>query len=599
MEKLTKNNNDLMSDEVVVELMNKNVSEMTTKEKNLVKSGIAKYLGETGQVLKTSNNKAFLDLECKAVNKMNGDLYAMVVSNNDECFFEVKEKGRKFKPEIFKNVFLEYNNIKAVGDSFLQYKNGVYKQMSEQEMKVLVQSKLEYSDLDPSWVKSAVEIIRHDEKTFVSYEKFLSDWNIEGNIINTKNCLLRVNFKNGNIEVLKHNPDVLSTIQLNVDYDSKKNDLTNWNKFINTSLNTDSERMLLQEVFGYHLINHLAGGEGQAFFVLDGEGGNGKGTFERIKNEILGSENVNFEKSKNVFDSGNQNQFYGFGMVNKLSISIGETGTELKNLELPKALSGDDDQEIEIKNQMKTIKFKFKGKLTMSVNRKTRIRDSSKGVKRRIIFIKMDNNITEQIIDLDTLLRNEKQAIFNWALEGLSRLIKNGWKWTKPQSHFDCFNKHFEHSDNFLSFVRKHIVSGTTTSILKTDIFSLMNSEFGNIYKKRDDLYENFEKTLLDEGIIFESKKVRCESVFEPNKDKKVSMGYYGLKYVESKECIEPEVIKPDIEYIRNNIGKLDLGQLEILQGEIMKRIQVEKAKDQFVKEAEALIKQEQQKIEM
>lgn len=507
----------------------------------------------------TGNNKEDLLEEIKE-NKLD---YAkkgkyQIVTMTNEKWFMMTQKGRTFLSVPFANHLLSKYIIYCVDDKFYIYSKGYYKTINDSSINFLIEKELlkfKYEDIKDNWLKEVTSRIKN--RTHYTIEQFNNEFNIEKNIINVKNGLIKFDFKTGEYNFLNHDKSLKSTIQLNVEYNKNNKNLNNWNKFLNTSLNTKEERMFLQEIMGYLLINHL-NNNGQNFYCFHGEGGNGKGTLFRLFNEILSNKNVADCKSKMLTNTDKQNQFYGFQFINKLLIAISETNYDFEDLSLVKQLSGGDYQKVEKKGLNDTFDFEFKGKVIFSTNNKIKFRDTSTGVKRRVKFLVIDNKIKNTISNLDERLKEEKNSIFIWCLEGLKRLIKNDFKHTLPLSHFKVFEDYMEHSNNYLKFVRNHIVVGGE-GIIKSEVIDLFNMQYGNIYKDKDKLYESFEKELKNEKINFEFKKTRTKSHLTNNP--KVTMSYINIGFVEHKEEKTSNVSNEEIK-----TDKLEVYKQKILQ---------------------------------
>jgi P4 family phage/plasmid primase-like protien len=521
----------------------------------------------------SGNNKADLLEEVKENNRYSNKThkYQIVTMSNEE-WFRITSNGRSFLSEIFSDYICKHYKIYNCEGNLYIYDSGYYKNISKSALESLIEKtfrKLEYTDFKTNWTNETIQ--RIESKTYISLDKFDSIFNIYENIINVKNGIIKFDFKTGEFEFLKHDEKYKITIQLDVEYNPDCKNLFNWDKFLSTSLNTDKERMFLQEIGGYSLINHL-NNNGQNIYCLHGEGGNGKGTFRRILNSILGSRNYTDCKASQLTNSDKQNQFFGFQFKNKLLLGTTETNYDFKDFSLLKALSGGDRQSIEMKGTNELNDYFFNGKIILSTNNKIKIYDTSKGTKRRIKFLEMDNDIKNTISDLDKRLSSEKESIFVWFLDGLKRLIKNNFIHILPDSHYEIFNMYMEHSNNFLRFVRNHIKIGK--AIMKTEIFKLFQEQYGNIYRNKDELYLNFEKELKNENINFEVRRYNGVKSFFDGQEKNTT-AYIGIEYVEHKEeeykeentninpstSIDHNVV---LDYIRNCIHDEKIGEIEI-----------------------------------
>jgi putative DNA primase/helicase len=437
--------------------------------------------------------------------------------------------------------FLSKHSIYTVEKDVYIYKSGVYQYVSDNILKAMIENEFEKKGISKChWIKESLEKIKL--KTTVSVDKFNSLFDKNPNIINVKNGIIEL--KDNKVIFKEHDPKYLTTIQLNVNY-NKNAKIDRFKYFLETSLSTDKERLLLQEHLGYHFYNSLPG---QYFYCFHGTGGNGKGVYFKLIREILGSSNVVMERSSMLSETSKQNQFYGMKFSGKLCIQVPETAYYLNNMDFIKILSGGDMQDVELKNQNNYAKFEFKGKLSIATNDKIKIRIDD-GVERRIVFVKMDNKPIKVLPNLFTDLLCEIEGIFNWGLEGLLRINNNNWKHTLPESHFNLFSSYWVHSDNYLRFVRTFIQTGI--SVPRSELIQKFIEEFGNMHKNKLDIREKLEEALKTEGYPILIKKVRCASLFGGEKN---TPCYIGISYTEYKEEEKKTIIKNIPLEIRNNI---------------------------------------------
>jgi P4 family phage/plasmid primase-like protien len=532
-----------------------------------------------------SNNKADLLEEVKQNKEENlKDGKYQIVTLTNGPWMKVTNNGRGFLNLPFAEYFLKKHIIYSVEEAFYVYKSGFYKKTNLQSVKALIEAelrKLNCLDMKTSWVKETIDRIQ--AKRHLSYEKFNKIFNQDKTIINVKNGIIKFDLKTGDYKFLPHSSEYKSTIQLNVMYNEKSKNIESWTNFLETSLNTEKERKFLCEIMGYTLMNYLSN-SGQNFYCFHGEGGNGKGTVFRLLNEILGITNVGSCKAKQLTDSENQNQFFGFQFINKLIIEVSETNYNFKDLSLVKQLSGGDFQQIEKKKENETLNFIFEGKLLISTNDKVKFYDTSEGVKRRAKFLVMNNKIKKPMSDLDERLKKEKESIFLILLKSLKGLIKNDFIHTLPESHFKIFDKYMEHSNNYLKFIRKHIVLGG--SLAKAEIVTLFNDQYGSIYKDKDKLFDSFEKELENEKIYFELKKCRTKSVF--SLEEKITMSYVGISYVEFKSKNEEEKDKireiNDMNVILNQLKTMKDNIISLRNSKVVDECDVEMFEKEFEK---------------
>jgi putative DNA primase/helicase len=194
------------------------------------------------------------------------------------------------------------------------------------------------------------------------------------------------------------------------------------------------EALLLQEMFGYSLmpITYL-----QKIFVLLGPGRSGKGTISKVLTMLVGEKNV---ASPNLGalakDFGTQ------PMINKTLCIVGEAGFGRNDdrsavTNFLKTVSGEDRVEINRKN-----KAHFVGRLLIRFwllcNKIPEFDDAGKALAARMVPLKMTLSfVNREDEHLAEKLQAEIAGIMNWALEGYDRLMRNGGKFTMPQSSIE------------------------------------------------------------------------------------------------------------------------------------------------------------------
>lgn len=445
------------------------------------------------------------------------------------------KNGFKLDRIVFGDYFLSKYHVYTVEKDSYIYDGGVYKCVSDNILKSLIEKELEARGTSNcNWVRECLEKIKL--KTVRSLEEFQKIFDNNPNLINVKNGILDIT--NGEICFKKHSPRYLLTKQLDVKYNPKAT-LDKWNYYLDSSLDADDERSLLQEHLGYHYYHGLPA---HHFYCFHGTGGNGKGLYFKIMRSILGGLNVSMERSTMLSENGKQNQFFGSKFIGKFSIQVPETSYYLNNMDYIKILSGGDTQQIELKRENASINYEFKGKLSISTNDKIKIRIDD-GVERRITFIKMDNKPKKVNPFLYDELLQEIEGIFLWGLKGLLRFKNNGWKHTMPDSHFKLFNTYWVHSDNYLRFVRNFIQYGNGVS--KGQLIQKFIEQFSGIHKNKLDIIDKVEEALRKEGYNVNICRGRVKSLFD---DSFTNTYYYsGIEYVEYKES-EKEYMKQEQE---------------------------------------------------
>ena len=253
---------------------------------------------------------------------------------------------------------------------------------------------------------------------------------IDTNIIAFRNTLYDVE----NDAVLEKAPSIVTTTRMtNVEYnpDIVEHDQLDTFMFNLFGGQEDDEDMMrfIYEVVGYCLVNNTFA---QKFFILYGEGGNGKSSFLQLLTSLLTESNVS---NIALIDIG-ASQFRLAEIVGKYA-NIGddiESTAILNTASLKKIVTG--DTIIVEPKHLKPYSYKPHAKLFFSCNSIPRIYDNSTGMKDRLVIIPMTNRIRNTAIATPHIVREIIKSggltvLLNRALEGLRRLRSQG-AFTEP-----------------------------------------------------------------------------------------------------------------------------------------------------------------------
>ena len=347
------------------------------------------------------------------------------------------EKGLKFMPGVLAEHMAESENVFYAAETYYVYRNGVYVEMPELEAQKLIRDKMISTETKMNQITDA----EHQWRILV--QKDLRELNANPFIINLKNGLYNLQED----KLVEHTPDYYSTVQLNASYDPKAQ-CPRFKQYLKEVLDVD-QIPLIQEMLGYFLVPIT---RAQKCFVIVGEGGAGKSQLLLVLNQVLlGSENVS-----NVSWQALNERFKTAELFGKLANIFADLPT--KNIDdngIFKALVGEDYLTVEKKNK-NPFSFQSKARLLFSCNTIPRnLGDKSEGFYRRLILIRFDHAVPEDIKDPNLLekLRNEADGIFLFALEGLRRLIGNNYKFSVTERNNRELDQYREESDNVLSFV--------------------------------------------------------------------------------------------------------------------------------------------------
>jgi len=240
--------------------------------------------------------------------------------------------------------------------------------------------------------------------------------------INVTNGVLRID-REGNTELLEHNPDYLFVNQAGTKYD-RSADCPRWRQYLKESVKSETHRMKLQEYAGYCLM-HWALPEHKALFLV-GPQASGKSTFaDTIRAMLGGAENVaSMSLQEMTARFGTAEMFEAWSNIRNdiPADTIEETGTF-------KEITAGDPIKAERKGKP-LFHFRPTAKHIFSANQLPDAEEDDGAFYRRILLVPFPTTIprNERDKQLDEKLEDELPGILNWALDGLSRLLKqNGF----------------------------------------------------------------------------------------------------------------------------------------------------------------------------
>ena len=235
------------------------------------------------------------------------------------------------------------------------------------------------------------------------------------------NGLVLFDINNGKPEFIAHTPAYFSMIRLPYNYDAAAR-CPRWEAFLDDVMTGDSQRIeLLQEWAGYVLSDTL---KLQKFMLLAGEGGNGKTVFTTIIEKMVGEDNVS-----HIPLSSFDKPFTLSATLGKSLNSTSESSHGLSELceTMLKSYTSGDRMTFERKYREPVNAYPT-AKEMISTNQLPNFTDKSNGIWRRLLFVPFDKcvPVEEQNPDLVEELSAELPGIFNWAIEGLRKLMADG-----------------------------------------------------------------------------------------------------------------------------------------------------------------------------
>lgn len=254
------------------------------------------------------------------------------------------------------------------------------------------------------------------------------------------------------------NPDNIFTFKLNATFKEGAK-CPKFEKFLNDTLETE-DIQTLQEYAGYTLYPDMPFHKSMWFL---GGGRNGKGTFIRTLETIIGGDHV---AHVDITRLNGERNFIEYSFYGKL-INISSEPTTKQELETPlfKKLTGGDWIDAELKNKQNPIRFKNFAKFFILGNKYPKVNDDTVAFWERVLLLKFNSVFLEgqgQIQDIEkTWLSDpeEVSGILNWMIEGLQRLVING-KFTVSKTQSETKLEFKRSSDPFNAWLEENTVIG-------------------------------------------------------------------------------------------------------------------------------------------
>jgi len=309
----------------------------------------------------------------------------------------------------------------CVNNGFIYLYNGAYwKVIGEEEFKNFLGEAAE-----------KMKVPKYDARLYEFREKLLKqfyatqflprpEYNNDIVLINLKNGTFEINLKEEKLRPFDR-ADFL-TYQLPFKYvpDAKA---PMFEAFLNRVLPDNESQKVLAEFIGYLFIrNGSKRLKAEKVLVLYGSGANGKSVFYEIIKAMLGKENVSSYPIQQLTDKSG---YYGAEIVNKIVNYSSEISINLETSIFKQMASGED---ISVRSPYgRPFNTNQYAKLIFNCNQLPKDVEHTNAYFRRFIIIPFNVTIpeNEQDPNLHTkIIENELHGVFNWALEGLRRLLK-------------------------------------------------------------------------------------------------------------------------------------------------------------------------------
>jgi P4 family phage/plasmid primase-like protien len=372
---------------------------------------------------------------------------------------QLLEAGKKAAEEEAKGPFKcmlhkhypSYNDFRLLaddGETKLPFKPGaVAKWICEnEEFKADLKTGILYFYDGDRWIANAegylekiVSLILRDENKQSIYNNILHDLkalsycNIEfSNKIACPNGLLNVE----TLELTPNTAEEMPLFSIPTEY-VPDTPYPQWQEWLNQVMPDPQDQQTLQEWSGYLILPDY---RYHKLLYNYGVGRNGKGTWERTMQAVIGKNNCS-EVGLEELDGSHR--FALFQLYGKLFNSCSEpvTNKTLQTSILKKA-TGQDLISAERKGSDKRIDFTNTAKITVSANKFPKVKDSSTAFSERRLFLTWSSQYLEGTNQIQWIERNwtqgehdERKGILCWMLAGLRRLLIQGHFTTSKSQH--------------------------------------------------------------------------------------------------------------------------------------------------------------------
>lgn len=335
--------------------------------------------------------------------------------DTSEIFYENKKGERRINYSEFTKVFMELNRC--------IYCNGQFYTPDGAKSVGSIRQDIAYSLSDSGW-KDKIDISTNSIINTLQDFAFKENFEIDSDLIPFSNGDLHIGQREFHLGEKAYTP-----YRLNVKYSPVKKPTPLFDKWLHDTFE-DEDITTIQEIMGYALVPSTAAQE--AFFLV-GEGGVGKSVFGVILKSLLGNGYISINTKDMV-----EKRFQISCAENKLVVyddDLGEAALSSTGL-LKKLISADQPIPAERKYKDPYNFMPFCKVIACANFMLSSLYDDSDGFYRRLHPIKVKRaekgrKTIEKFGEL--IVKEEASQIINWALEGLYRLMQNGWKitWSK------------------------------------------------------------------------------------------------------------------------------------------------------------------------
>lgn len=336
-------------------------------------------------------------------------------------------------------------------DAVYLYVNGVYKLANKQTIAAIIRGYLPAAKVTTSVINDVMSQLTMTLDNVYN----VNDLNTDERYINFHNGLYDITTK----KLIPHDPYLLSTFQFDFDYEPGSRNKEAFTKYMKDFCTkpdgtVDYDQMkVLQEYTGFMLSNVSMKKIKKALVLLSALGNSGKSVFIRLISSFYGIDKVAPIKLTELTPD---NKFIlGTLPYSRLIVCDDESNTTVNDSSLFKAITGGGILKVEAKNKQ-AQSLCFNGGFMFACNGLPYFADDKgEHLFNRLLIIPCDHHIMDAQKDagMDEKLQRELPAIMNWAIEGLHRLIEQGYTFTESEAVNNAREEYRKASDTVYRYI--------------------------------------------------------------------------------------------------------------------------------------------------
>lgn len=329
-------------------------------------------------------------------------------------------------------------------------------------------------------------------------------------------------------KLLPHSPDYRFTYQLPIQYDPEA-DCPKTKAFIDQIFNED-QKQTIQEWLGYYFHRQYIF---KKAIIFVGEGDTGKTTFLEVITNLLGRENlsaVSLQKmTSDKFAAAHLYNKHG-NLVDELSAKdIVDTG----NFKMATG-GGSITGEYKFGNQFSFLNF---SKFTFACNKIPDVTDmDDEAYFNRWMVMRFEKTIEKKIPNFIATLTTEEErsGLFNYAMEGLGRLLKQG-EFTYASSAIDTKIEMMRSGSSIAQFASEALKENVGAEVTKEALYEAYCD-----FCKRNKLATETIK-MLGSKIPFYVSYVADGLIYDPNSSGKRVRGWRNVEIIKQDNSVDED----------------------------------------------------------